>query len=382
MIVSIANSTANFTWQKSKKGSEERINGDFGNYLNQYDSHVKGGSKTPDAKDVFTVVSDVDTKSMPVIDLLEYMKEHGGYGSGSPSEKSLEDKRKFKEEMAAQGIDVMIWEDMHIVDPLDPKYWGITYTDEKQIKLAQIGLLNSAKYFDFKNANCFDEMTANADYTGMSNAEKYTAIYDKYKYCYGENFLSAFAYSYPYTGPDDPYSAVQRTFLAELTSEFGSIEAAWQANKTAQYGNMSDSDIRKVIMDKYPPMGEITIRDFYKMTFEMRTVGVDCGIGGDMDLLVKCYDTSGDPLVQERNLDLPVTYEGLRKMQDAYNGKIYNGRQVHPELGKALGEIMAYYNVSGGSTQISKDTLSELMSNQAKSTGGVYVPREFLSKLY
>jgi len=132
--------------------------------------------------------------------------------------------------------------------------------------------------FDFTNEWDFDELTAGEDFTGMSNAEKYKAIYEKYQHCYGENFLEADAVDY-YLIPTeyDHWTPVIHRFYDEVDAACGGDKNAREARKDALYGeDLSDKEVRQIIIDKYVHNGEITNRNYLKMTNEMDL----CGIGG------------------------------------------------------------------------------------------------------
>ncbi len=132
--------------------------------------------------------------------------------------------------------------------------------------------------FDFSNQWDFDELTAQEDFTGMSNAEKYKAIYEKYQHCYGENFLEADAVDY-YAMPsdDDLWITVINRFYDEVEAACGGAKNAMEARKDALYGeDLSDKEVRQAIIDKYVRNGEITNRDYLKMTNEMDL----CDVGG------------------------------------------------------------------------------------------------------
>lgn len=71
--------------------------------------------------------------------------------------------------------------------------------DTTQDMYIRMGMDYKASCFDFRNAGHFASLTAEQEtsgFEGMSNADKYKAIYEKYQYCYGESFLDAAAIDY------------------------------------------------------------------------------------------------------------------------------------------------------------------------------------------
>lgn len=124
-----------------------------------------------------------------------------------------------------------------------------------------------------------DSLTKSADYTGMSDVEKYKAIYEKYQYCFGENFLDteAIGFSRP-PASDDSYRLTVLKFYDELKENFGSRAASMKVRCEALYGTTDKYEVRQAIIDKYMNDGEITLGNFYKMANEM----YECGVGGDI----------------------------------------------------------------------------------------------------
>ncbi len=140
--------------------------------------------------------------------------------------------------------------------------------------------------FNFTNKWDYDKLTAEEDFIGMSNAEKYKAIYEKYQHCYGENFLEASAVNYQLIPSDyDHWRKVIRQFEQEVNTACDGVDNAMEARREALYGEgLSDSDVRSAIMEKYMRDGKVTNRDYCKMTNEMDLCGVGGGINSSNSL--------------------------------------------------------------------------------------------------
>jgi hypothetical protein len=241
--------------------------------------------------------------------------------------------QKFKEEMAAKGIYVVTKEELK--KTVKQEYTCPFGTMEGTI-LGRLGERRDAQYFNIK-VSLSRFMAEKPDYTGMSDAEKYTAIYDRYKEAFGD-FLPAGAISYV-GDPQATTSQIWMQFGRELREVFGSYEAALRANKVAQYGNMSDSDIRAAIASKYPPMNKITLREFHEMTWEMCRVGVDNGLhevlGSSTSWGYYSNNSVSSGLIREEMLDKPLD---LKSLCDAYNGMLYAGSTTSA-AGQVLREL-------------------------------------------
>lgn len=141
----------------------------------------------------------------------------------------------------------------------------------------------------FKNEKDYDELTAAEDFTGMTRTEKYLAIYQKYRHCYGENFLDADAVDgvyIPNCSLYDPYSPVIRKFNKEVIEACGGEEKAAKARREALYGDCeNDFEVREAIIKKYTSDntgGKLTRREYYKIAREMDYCGVGGGIGNSL----------------------------------------------------------------------------------------------------
>jgi hypothetical protein len=143
---------------------------------------------------------------------------------------------------------------------------------------AYVGLEECKLNFDTTNHYEFLRLTEETDLTGLSDTEKYMTISDKYKYCFGDDFLNSFSLGTPIP---NLYLGILKRFSSELTEQFGTAEAVQKVYRQAEYGNMTDAQIRAEIIDKYPPKGERTYRDIMYMSYEMNRAGVDNGLFGN-----------------------------------------------------------------------------------------------------
>ena len=199
--------------------------------------------------------------------------------------------------------DVLLSNVIH--NPNDPR------SRYQQAMQAYLGLQHAANYYNTEGAAWklmdLKHIADNADYTGMSDAEKVMAIYDRYDQAFG-NFRRASAIGYQgLSGIQTDDVKIWRQFNNELISVFGSIERANAAYRTAQYGNMSDAEIRAEITAKYPPTDRMTLREFHEMVWEMSVVGVDDGLS---TVLGTAADRMGI-LVREELLDKPLDLNWL-----------------------------------------------------------------------
>jgi hypothetical protein len=143
---------------------------------------------------------------------------------------------------------------------------------------AYVGLLECKRNFETAYSLEFQQMTEETDLSGLSDTEKYKAIMDKYEYCYGDDFLNSYSLGVPITSQ---YLGKLKRLSDELEEQFGSAEAALKVFRQAEYGNITDAQIRAEIIDKYPPKGERTYRDIIYMSYEMNRAGVDNGLFGN-----------------------------------------------------------------------------------------------------
>jgi len=120
-------------------------------------------------------------------------------------------------------------------------------------------------------------IAATIDYSGMSDTEKVMSIYNRYDEAFG-NFRCGGLFAGGNSNISDGLMRVNAQFQRELISVFGTAEKAQAAYRRALYGNMSSFEIRAEIASKYPPPGQMTLRDFNKMLREMQEVGAADGL--------------------------------------------------------------------------------------------------------
>ncbi|MDE6745739.1 MAG: hypothetical protein K2J72_03765 [Oscillospiraceae bacterium] len=216
----------------------------------------------------------------------------------------------------------------------------------------KLGLDYLKSCFDFTNSREFNALTEAEDFTGMSDAEIYKAIYEKYQYCYGENFYRAYDIKYIAAPSDyDPYYPVLRRFDKEVMAacgfDYDNYSKLETLRKEALYGDMSDYEIREAILDKYELSDGMSFRELYQISGEMSSVGLDGDIKGYLDLL--WYDFTAAPkdavnaetdlfLIREKYFDTNVTasYIELLKRIHANRSMYGNGS---PDFHTALEQI-------------------------------------------
>jgi hypothetical protein len=175
------------------------------------------------------------------------------------------------------------------------------------------------------------------DYSGMSDAEKYRTVYERFEKAFGKDFWKADAIKYTGIISSNNGGMVYNGFLGQLKSVFGSMENAEKAHRTAMYGNMTSSEIRKEIASKYPPAGQITLRQFYYMTREMSLAGVDEEMSKVIDEVHRDYKSDLHPdIMREALFDKPLD---LKKLCDMYNGTSYTG-YVSRGTGRVLQDLL------------------------------------------
>ena len=148
-----------------------------------------------------------------------------------------------------------------------------------RVVLAQ---MRAAEYIDYGDVNGklaeLKSIADNADYSGMSAAEKAKVIFDRWDQAFGD-FRKVYAEGYDgIPGKLTDACLILVRFSKELQSVFGSTSNARAAYKNAVYGAMSSEDIRAEITARYPPMSEISLREFRLMVYEMYQVAADDGL--------------------------------------------------------------------------------------------------------
>jgi len=153
-----------------------------------------------------------------------------------------------------------------------------SYLGEQEMRMymTETGFFDDGGYW--KKLEELKNIAATIDYSGMSDVQKVMSIYDRYEDAFGDFYLLGATVPGGQSDFANAWRKVSAQFQRELIETFGTAEKAQEAYRRAQYGNMSNYDIRAEIASKYPPVGEMTLRDFNKMLGEMMHFGVDDGL--------------------------------------------------------------------------------------------------------
>ena len=227
---------------------------------------------------------------------------------------------------------------------------------------------NGLKYmkscFDFTNSWEFAKLTAAEDFTGMSDAEIYKAIYEKYQYCYGKNFYYGKAISYPVPPSEyDEYHKIIRRFNNEVAAALGGREQVDAARREALYGDMSDYEVRQAIIDEYDLSDGMTFREFYQMTYDIWKAGLDGGLHNRLDDLFYDFSTAesrancDNIATREQFLDTKVSGKYFSELQKFYANSLVSSSYILPEYKTTLNQIMAACGASSGG--ISVESISQ-----------------------
>lgn len=227
------------------------------------------------------------------------------------------------------------------------------------------GLKYQRSCFDFTNSWEFPKLTAAEDFTGMSPAEIYKAIYEKYQYCYGKNFYYADAISYP-TPPSefDDYNKVIRRFEKEVAAALGGEEQAKSARREALYGDVSGNELRQAIIDSFNLEDGLTFRELYQMTYDMWKAGLDGGLHNRLDDLFYDFSTAearaacDNIAAREQYLDTKVSGRYFTELQKFYDNAVFRGNAILPEYSETLDQIRAACGAGGGISVSSVSFLS------------------------
>ncbi|MCM1380810.1 MAG: hypothetical protein NC192_02650 [Muribaculaceae bacterium] len=226
-----------------------------------------------------SMFKDVD---MPVRDLVECAAEKWGFPDKETYLEYLRMNRGIAAENSAKTKVIEMngqkyAEDGTPIADFSKRYSFYPTGDPERDYQIQMGLNYNSTCYNGKNYWDYEKLTAAEDFTGMSAAEIYKAIYEKYKHCYGENFLDINAV--PYARPphsEDFYGELVDKFYDELEVAVGDTAARQKARREALYGDMSDYDVRAAIIEKYTSGRKPTNADLYKITAEFDR----CGVGG------------------------------------------------------------------------------------------------------
>ena len=220
-----------------------------------------------------------------------------------------------------------------------------------------ISQIRAAQYFDYGDVNGklaqLKNNAENADYSGMSAAEKAKVIYDRWDQAFGD-FRKIYAEGYlGYPGRQTDAERILLQFNNELRSVFGSTENARAEYRIAEYGNKSPEDIRAEITARYPQMSEITLREFHFMVYEMYQVAADDGLWKVLNRS-NCPSLGVTAGVKEALFDKPLNVSWLshtyNTMQNAACKSTYNdvgnsGTVLHELFGASFdGQRNIYSN--------------------------------------
>ena len=222
------------------------------------------------------------------------------------------------------------------------------------------GLRYQRSCFDFTHSADFAKLTAAEDFTGMSDAEIYKAIYEKYQYCYGKNFYYGKAISYPIAPSEyDDYNKVIRRFNNEVAAVLGGREQVEAARREALYGDMSDYEVRQAIIDSYNFEDGMTFRELYQMTYDIWKVGLDGGLHNRLDDLFYDFSTAesrancDNIATREQFLDTKVSGKYFSELQKFYDNAMLRGNGILPEYSATLNQIRAACGAASGEISVS-----------------------------
>ena len=227
-------------------------------------------------------------------------------------------------------------------------YPDCALSDEQRVDLLfRLAQRYSAMYITCDNVDAKLEelwLTAGkADNSGMSTQEKVMAIFDKYDHAFGD-WQKCFGnlYGTHFNGVKPDYAKIRDQFWDEIIAS-GINPASislYSIRKTAVYGKMSDSEIRAAIVDKYPSMSEITLREFYSLVGEMSSVGVDAGLFNVMLYANQHFFCVDGILAREMMLDNKLDIEALcRAYNEMHNAMLQNSYTDVGNSGTVLREL-------------------------------------------
>lgn len=226
---------------------------------------------------------------LPIKNFSDYLVEQGIFSSKEEVSQYFRDTSIFyddeknpKNSTNSQTIEIKGKKynrsDIQIVDFGELYEFYPTGDPERDYQI-QMGLNYNKTCYDGTNYWDYEKLTAEEDFTGMSAAEIYKAVYEKYQHCYGENFIDINAIKYvrpPHS--EDSFAQFIERFDKEIGTAIGSSDYAdiQKARREALYGDMDDYDVRAAIIEKYAGEDGLTNSDLYKIAAEMDR----CGVGG------------------------------------------------------------------------------------------------------
>ncbi len=115
------------------------------------------------------------------------------------------------------------------------------------------------------------------DYSSMTDIEIYDAVVSDYKAMYGEYFLERRIMGLmPRTYEE---ALIIMNFDKELEKQIGGgSKGVREVARKAAYGDLTDNEVRRIIIENYTKTTPMTLRSFMEMSYEMRRVGVDVGV--------------------------------------------------------------------------------------------------------
>lgn len=315
--------------------------------------------------------------NLPVINFADYMVEKGVFSSKEELMNYIRDTSIFDEE-GRQIIEIdgeKYDTSVQIADFSKLQLYSFYPTgDHGHDYQVQMGINYNRTCYDGTNRRDYDKLTAEEDFTGMSAAEIYKAIYEKYQHCYGKNFIDINAIPYvvpPYS--EDSFRQFIDRFNNEIKSAIGSSNYAdiQKARREALYGDMSDYDVRAAIMEKYAADG-FTNADLYKVTAEMDR----CGVGGGIhNSLIFVWTKDRSQVLYNSSLGIKTSVEESCAMYEEtlaspLDPYMLDGIESHskamgaanPKLYSALDQLREMCGAYSGG--ISVDSISK--SNNAK----------------
>lgn len=334
-----------------------------------------------------SMFKDVD---MPIRDFVEYTAEKMGFPNKESFleyiQKNREADKEEREKSLREKIAAGEYDDVQIAQfDLFSAYklsYKITPTgDRNHDYQLQMGLNYNKSCVDDKNWQDYDKLTAEEDFTGMSAAEIYKAIYEKYQHCYGENFIDINAVPYvSANGTVDTFRGLISRFQRDVKSAIGSSNYSdiQKARREALYGDMSEYDVRAAIVEKYAADG-FTNADLYKATAEMDR----CGVGGGIyNVLSSVLTKDNSQIIYRSSLGIKTSVEEACAMYEEMLASpldtyMLDGIEKHSKamgatstkLYSALDQIREMYGgYSGGVSvdSINADVINRMKSNSER----------------
>lgn len=195
---------------------------------------------------------------------------------------------KAKEEAKTADKPVIDLENIQVADFSHITYINFPSTgDPAQDYAIDLGLKYERSCFEgnvISGDAMLYELNKQQDLTGMTPAEKYKAVYEKYQKCYGENFLYAEAANYASQSVNvDHYRRTISNFENEIKAVCGDDCNMTKLRKNALYPDMSETEIQNAIVEKFDLSDGMTLTELYQMTYELKI----CGVGKGLHNLMK-----------------------------------------------------------------------------------------------